>query len=263
MRHGWPVRGVVGVCLAIAGSSSVAAQSRVDHRAFNLLLRTYVTSGLVDYRGFQAQRMELVGYLTSLEPVDPARFASREEQLAFWINAYNAFVIKAILDRYPLRSVKQIGGFFGGLRQPIAGRQLSLDDMEERARALGDWRMHIAVVCASSSCPPLRAEAYVPERLNEQLNEQVRTFLRDPQRGLRVEGNTLWVSKIFDWYAADVVPPKQLGALRRLTAAKLVPVLIPHLAPEVAQSLQGRKLSLKFLPYDWALNDQVDTRRTR
>ncbi len=160
-----------------------------------------------------------------------------------------------------MASVKQIGGFFGGLRQPIAGRQRTLNDLEEHARALGDWRIHFALVCASSSCPPLRSEAYVPERLDEQLNEQVRGFLRDPQRGLRVEQGTLWVSKIFDWYAADFVPPKQLGALRRLTAAKLVPTLTPHLAPDVAQSLQGRKLSLKFLPYDWALNDQANRGR--
>ncbi len=94
MRYRWLVRGVVGAWVVMAGSSPIAAQSRVEHRALDLLLRAYVQSGLVDYRGFQAQRIELVNYLASLEHVDPARLASREEQLSFWINSYNAFVIK-------------------------------------------------------------------------------------------------------------------------------------------------------------------------
>jgi hypothetical protein len=153
--------------------------------------------------------------------------------------------------------VKQVRGFFNGIRYRVAGRELTLNEIEEQGRALGDWRIHFAVVCASSSCPPLRAEAYVPDRLDAQLAEQTRQFLQDPARGLRLDRGALWVSKIFDWYREDFEPPESRGGRRhRPTATELVAVLTPYLNPKLVQSVERVKPTLKFFIYDWALNDQ-------
>ena len=246
----WPV-GVFGLLMGWAVQANAAD---VDHAAWDRLLHRYVQDGRVDYAGLAAERKALEGYAASLANVEVNDLPSRDAQLAFWINAYNAVVVQAVLQRYPLRSVRQVGGFFDGLRYQIAGRRLTLNDIEGAARALGDWRSHFAVVCASSSCPPLRSEAYVPQHLDAQLAEQTRRFLKDSERGLKLAGNTLWVSKIFNWYPTDFVPAGQLGALRRLTAEKLLEVLEPYLDRQVLQAAHGRKLGLKFLDYDWVLN---------
>jgi hypothetical protein len=134
----------------------------------------------------------------------------------------------------------------------VANASLTLNEIESRGRHLGDWRVHFALVCASSSCPPLIEEAYVPERLEAQLAERTKAFLADEQRGLRVEGNILWASKIFDWYAKDFLPPG--GLFQRLTAEKLLSVLGSYLPEEVAAA-KGKPLTLKFLDYEWALNE--------
>lgn len=129
----------------------------------------------------------------------------------------------------------------------------------DRDEALAFWinaYVHFALVCASSSCPSLVREAYVPERLNEQLAEQTRRFLADPQRGLRVEGRTLWLSKIFDWYKSDFIPAGELGWLGRLTPEKLLPHIELYLDGDIAQAIRSRQLVIKFLDYDWSLNAQ-------
>jgi len=240
--------------LALSSARPIAAQTQVDHMAWDLLLRRHVVSGLVDYEGFRQDRAALDRYIVSLQDVQPSQFGSREAQLAFWINAYNANVVKGVLDHYPIVSVKEVKGFFDRIRYRVAGRELTLNEIEGEGRALGDWRIHFVVVCASSSCPLLRAEAYAADRVDAQLAEQTRQFLGDPQRGMRVEGTTLWVSKIFDWYTADFVPAKERGLFRRLTPEQLVSVLSPYLTPEVGQAVRQRTLELKFLDYDWSLN---------
>jgi hypothetical protein len=182
----------------------------------------------------------------------------RDEQLALWINAYNACVFDGVLEQYPVKSVNAIKGFFDQRQYQVAGRSLTLNEIEAQGRALGDWRIHFAVVCASSSCPFLRNEAYAADRLNEQLTDQVARFLRDPSRGLRIDGHVLWVSKIFKWYAKDVVPQGSL------TAEALAPVIMPYLEATTAQEVQQRKLKLKlklkFMEYDWSINEQVGSR---
>ncbi len=244
------------IACALGAAPYAAAQQTVDHTEWDGLLKRYVKEGLVDYRGVQQERVILDRYLNSLAATDPAQLASREEQLAFWINAYNSCVFQAVLDRYPLKSVKQVKGFFDGRHFRIGGRDLTLNQIEEQGRALGDWRIHFAVVCASTSCPTLRSEAYAAERLNEQLADQAERFLSNTQWGLKVNGATLWVSKVFDWYEKDFVLSGQGDALRRLTAPKLLALLAPYLSAEAASATKQPKLGLKYFPYDWSLNEQ-------
>ena len=239
--------------IVLFAAPSIGAGETVGQAAWDGLLQRHVSAGRVDYEGLAREGGTLTQYLASLEDADPARW-SRNEQLAFWINAYNAVVVAQILERYPLKSVRQVGGFFDQFRHRIAGRQLTLNSIETQGRVLGDFRIHFALVCASSSCPPLRSEAYVADHLDGQLSDQARRFLADPENGLRLDSATLWVSKLFNWYTTDFVLAQRLDARRRLTAEKLIDALAPYLPPTVAAQARGRRLGLKFLNYDWSLN---------
>jgi len=242
----------IGSGLALAAASFLAAEQTIDHTAWDQFLQRSVKDGLVDYRRLQKEEEALAGYLASLQDVDLAQLSSREAQLAFWINAYNACVVKGVLDHSPLTSVKAVKGFFDNIRYRIGGESLTLNEIEAKGRALGDWRIHFAVVCASSSCPSLRSEAYVPDRLEAQLTEQTSQFLRHPSTGLRLDATqrVLWVSNIFRWYAKDFVPS---GAL---TVGNLLEVIGPYVEPSVVQAIGRQRLKLKFLEYDWTLNAQ-------
>lgn len=224
----------------------------LDHGAFDDLLAQYVQQGRVDYAGVKGKRGVLDKYLRALAAVDPATF-SRKERLAFWINAYNAAVLVQVLEAGARGSVKDVKGFFDKQTHALGGEMLTLNQMEERGRTLGDWRIHFAVVCAAGGCPPLRDEAYHPDWLDAQLAEQTRRYLADTAHGLRLDpkNRTLWVSKIFQWYAKDFVPK---GALNVET---LLPVIEAYLDPVLAAEIKARPVRLKFLDYDWALNSRA------
>ena len=212
------------------------------------LLEKVVSHARVDYAGVARDRQSLSAYLIALREMDPSSLP-KTAQLAFWINAYNACVFKGVLDHPGIKSVKEVKGFFDHLTYRVAGRDMTLNDIESAGRALGDWRIHFAVVCASASCPPIRPEAYNPEWLDAQLIEQVRTFMSNRKDGIRVEGSTLWVSPIFKWYAKDFIPDG------KLTADNLFSLLSSYLSTDLVNAIQGKKLSLKFLNYDWSLNN--------
>ena len=226
------------------------AQPTVDHAGWHALLRRHVNEQrLVDYVALQQERAVLDAYLASLAEAQPSSW-SKDGQLAFWINAYNACVFKGVLDHSPLKSVRDVKGFFEKLTYPVAGEPLTLNAIEAKGRALGDWRLHVGVVCASSSCPILRAEAYQPGRLTQQLDEQAVRFLNDQTRGFRVEGTSMWVSKIFQWYAKDFVPSGPV------TPATLWPLIDRYITREESFFTDPNRLTLKFLDYDWTLNQQ-------
>ena len=222
----------------------------VDYGSWDALLRQFVEEGRVDYAGLAGQRASLDAYLAGLAEADPAALGSPQEPLAFWINAYNACVIREVLDRYPLRSVKDVRGFFDRERCRVGGEALTLNEIEAKGRALGDWRIHVGLVCGSTSCPPLRPEAYQAARVSEQLDDQARRFLNDPVHGARVDGNILWVSKIFKWYASDFVPSGPM------TATSLWPLISRYILQLESLIADPTRVSLKFLDYDWTLNNR-------
>ena len=234
--------------MSLLACGSAAASSRdVEHTPWDELMERYVADRTVSYVGIAREQPALERYLASLAKTDPAQLPSNRARLAFWINAYNACVIQGVLDHQPIASVKDVKGFFDRLRYRVAGRDLTLNEIEHEGRALGDWRIHFGVVCASKGCPPIRSEAYAAEWLEAQLTDQLKAFLKNSRDGLRVEGSTLFVSSIFKWYAKDFVQGK-------LTAEALVDVLEPYLDRPVVEAVRGKRLALKFLPYDWSLN---------
>jgi hypothetical protein len=190
------------------------AATPLDHAAFDKLLKKHVNAqGLVDYKGFKADEAAFNQYLAQLSKNRPTGSWPKNDQMAFWINAYNAYTIRLILDHYPVQSIKDIGSkikipfvttpwaakFFS-----IGGEKMSLDNIEHGIlrKQYNDPRIHFALVCASISCPRLRNEAYTADKLNAQLDDQGRDFLNNPAKN-KLAKDQAQLSKYFDWYKGD------------------------------------------------------------
>lgn len=239
--------------LAIAAALAVPAAAPVraempDLAPLDRLLAAHVRRGTahgialaqVDYAAWGSDP-DHARAVAALEAFDPARLAGREERLAFWINAYNLLAVKLVLDTGVTGSIKDAGSLFrpvwGRTAGRVGGREVSLGEVEHRTlRPMGEPRVHFAIVCASLSCPDLRPEAYRPERLDAQLDDQARAFLANPKKGM-AGGPGVRISRIFDWFEEDF-GGGVLAFLRRHTPDRETPVA----------RVAG------FLPYDWALN---------
>jgi hypothetical protein len=244
--------------LWFAASSALAFDH--SHAAWQALLKKHVvvlhggSASQLRYAGMAQDREPLRAYLQSLSAVDEAQFDtwSKPQQMAFLINAYNAFTVEKILTRYPdLRSIWDFGKLFGDpfkdrffslLQRPFSLDQIEHDTLRKR---YAEPRLHYALNCASVGCPMLREEAYVAERLERQLEEQASRFLSDRSRN-RYRDGRLEVSKIFDWYKEDFAPRSRYFA----RYAKL----LAENADDQKLIAEGRA-ALAFLEYDWALND--------
>ncbi|WP_300304198.1 DUF547 domain-containing protein [Ferrovibrio sp.] len=255
---------------AVAPMHGAAAFDHGYGRWDTLLKRSVVVSddgtrSAVKYGSLKAERAQLARVLDDLSSVSAADYGSwdRSTQLAFLINAYNAFTIELVLTRYPeLGSIKDIGGLFGSPWKqafiPLLGRTISLDDLEHgiirQPGIFNEPRIHVAVVCASIGCPMLRPEAYRPDRLDAQLEDAMRRFLSDRTRNRHDAGtNTLHVSRIFDWYRGDFEATGQ-------DRSSLNAYLSAYAGALAENEAAGRKIrsgdfAIRFLKYDWRLND--------
>jgi hypothetical protein len=221
----------------------------VDHSLFAELLARYVNEGKVDYSGFKREEKQIDAYLTVLEKTDTARLAS-SEQFAFYINAYNAWTIKLIIGAYPgISSIWDIGGRFFNkpFQKKIArldGATVSLDHIENdilRPR-FKDERVHFAINCAAKSCPPLRPDPYCGEIIDRQLDEVTRAFINNPDSN-RLEGDRLYVSKIFKWFSSDFKDD--------------VPGFFVKYATDTLKerlTTGKQRIRVTYLDYDWSLN---------
>jgi hypothetical protein len=242
-----------------------------DHRAWDALLRRHVSwqagghESKVAYAGLKQERSALNAYLAALSAVGDAQFKgwSKPQQLAFLINAYNAYTVDLILTRYPdLESIRDLGSLLNSPWKKrfitLLGQPRSLDDIEHgmiRARgAYDDPRIHMAVNCASIGCPALRPEAYVAQRLDAQLDDQVARFMSDRTRNrFDASSRRLQVSRIFDWYGDDFRRGHRGIDSVEAFLARYAGVLADR--PEDQQAVRERKAKISFLEYDWALND--------
>jgi hypothetical protein len=226
-----------------------------DHSQFDHVLKQYVNEeGLVDYHGI-AQDHRFSEYMKSLEPAKVEKL-SMDGQLAFWINAHNAVTIDKVIKKKPKESVREtiIPGiwtskkFFSSREHTVATRLLSQDDIENEIlrKKFKDPRIHFAIICASSSCPKLPRIAYTEVNVQARLEEETREYLNS-ERGIRIDrtSNTLYLSRIFDWFEEDFV--EKSGSVANF--------IRPYLKREVASFLD-QKPRMKFLGYNWALNAQ-------
>ena len=241
------------------------------HAAWTALLRKHVQplrggqASQVRYAGMAADRAALKAYLESLSAVGESSFAAfgRAQQMAFLINAYNAFTVELILTRWPkLESIKDLGSLLQSPWKPkwvpLLGGKVSLDDIEhamlrQRGR-YDDPRVHFAVNCASIGCPALREEAFDAARLDAQLDEQALRFMSDRTRNrYDVAAGRLQVSKIFDWFGEDFRLGHRGIASLPAFAARYAEALAD--APAERERIRAGGVDIAYTDYDWALND--------
>nr|WP_254448821.1 DUF547 domain-containing protein [Spirosoma rhododendri] len=228
------------------------AGSPPSHAIWDGLLKKHVDGrGLVDYKGLKRDEALLNQYLDLLSRTPPAASWSVNEKMAYWINAYNAFTVRLILNHYPLKSIKDIGPavqipfvntpwtekFF-----TIGGQKMSLDNIEHGTlrKQFTEPRIHFALVCAARSCPRLRNEAYTPARLAGQLNEQGVGFLNDPTKNAVTPGRAS-LSKLFDWYNRDFEKNSRS---------------VVYWVNRYSQTKINADTPVSYLDYDWRLNEQ-------
>ncbi|HMJ06884.1 MAG TPA: DUF547 domain-containing protein [Chthoniobacterales bacterium] len=236
-------RPLLFLCLWLSTAQLVAGQTSAWVAEFNRLLGKYVTPSGVRYGAWKGNAVDmkvLQGVVDSIarEKVDAL---GREEQLAFYLNAYNAWILHEALEKYPTKSVKDLlFRFFMNPRLTVAGERTSFDRLEKeiiRAK-FRDPRVHFALNCASRSCPPLHSEAFVGTRLPTQLEKLAKAFVNS-ERGVRLSADhkTVELSKIFDWYESDFAH----GALAFINERRADPI------PNEAK--------LRYQDYDWSLNE--------
>ena len=255
LRRGVAARAVCIGSMVLAMTSMqathVVAEERFDHEEWGQLLQEHVDAdGRVAYRRIAAARPRLDGYLSRLAQARPEDLG-RKEQLAFWINAYNAMTVAGILDGYHAESTFGRYRLFKSYEREIAGKKRTLDQIEHEIirPTFNDFRAHFAVNCASTSCPVLRNEAYTGVLLDAQLDDQARRFLQDPSRNrFEAASDAVELSRIFDWFAEDF----------SVGGKTLADNLAPYLSEEQRQRMA--KLPVRFLEYDWTMNAQSGQR---
>jgi hypothetical protein len=177
---------------------------RFDHSIFNNLLNKYVTDdGNINYSGFINHKKIFKSYLTALSENPPQNNWTKEDKLAYWMNTYNAFTIKLIIDNYPTKSIKNIKDAWSSRFFKIGGKWYNLQDVEHKIlRKMNDPRIHFGINCASFSCPPLLNRVFTAATVSNDLDFLAHRFINDPERNT-ISENNIQVSKIFQWYAKD------------------------------------------------------------
>ncbi|GAB5518762.1 MAG: DUF547 domain-containing protein [Rhodothermales bacterium] len=248
----------------VRADGPIEQPSAFDHGMFDDILKAHVDEdGLVDYAALQASDA-LTPYLRRLATTDPGNLPE-DDRLAFWLNTYNALTLKLIVDHYPTESILRLSpvGIKGlpflipKINTPfkvdvgeVGGEVVTLDHVEHgiiRER-FDEPRIHFALVCAALSCPPLRAEAYVGDRLNAQLDDQARVYLDNPDRNqIPSEEGVIRVSKIFKWFDED------FGG----SDATLQQFLARYYEGDLRSRLEAGAFNVKHMDYKWSLNDQA------
>jgi hypothetical protein len=212
-----------------------------NHSVWNDLLKKNVSSsGKVNYKALKNEKSKIENYINQLTEFETQTDWSRNEKLAYWINLYNAVTVKLILDNYPLKSITDL---YGGKPWDkklitIGSKSYSLNNIENDIirPKFNDARIHFAVNCAAKSCPKLMNGAFLPEKLNYQLNKQAKAFINGPKNN--ITANAITISKIFDWYKDDFKHGDLITFLNQYSNTQINP-----------------NASINFNEYDWNLNE--------
>ena len=220
-----------------------------DHGPWTKLLQTHVDNqGWVSYNGFVKDSTKLNVYLESLSDCAPTNKLSKEEKLAYWINVYNAFTVKLIVDHYPVESIKDIKRgipFINSVWEmdffQIDGNDFDLSKVEHDIlrKEFDEPRIHFAIVCASKSCPRLLNEAFDPDKIEQQLELQAKNFINDSSKN-ELGSDQVSISSIFKWFKGDFTG-----------SGSLMVFIQKYSDSEVSATAR-----IKYLEYDWSLNGE-------
>ncbi len=249
--------------LLLSLAAPALAQETFEYSSYARALKRAVTpEGRVRYQELKQNPEDLEDFVQQLAAVSPENrpelFRTREAQLAYWINAYNAFVVHEVVKHYPVESVRDLKFGFGLLffkqaRFVAGGKRYSLDDNEHgilRPR-YRDARVHFALNCASASCPHLRREPYLPEKLEAQLEDAALNFIQR-RENVWMRGDVLFLSAIFDWYKEDFARD---AAAKPNVKPSVVDYVTRYLPAETAERVKKGNPRIEFYNYDWSLND--------
>jgi len=241
-----------GNAAGLAGVEPAASNPDLMTPPWGEVLQRFVREGRVDYAGLKAAPVPLDRFLTAVAGVREEDYRSwpPPEQIAFWLNVYNAAALRLVVDHYPVRSIRDIGGLFRGpWDQPVVrvfGRTLDLNTVEHEIlrRRFHEPRIHFALVCAAKGCPPLRSEPYSAARLEAQLNDQAQHFLAQTNKN-RIEpaSHKVFLSPIFRWYREDF---EQGGC-------SLLAILRPWWPKPPPADYE--RYQVRWTQYDWSLNE--------
>lgn len=241
---------ISALCMLVCSFAKAGVPS---HEAWDKMLKKYVNNaGWVDYKGIIKDKTAFESYLALLSSNPPEKSWSAADKEAYWINAYNAFTVKLIIDHYPVKSIKDIGPKHQIVRIntpwqkkffKIGGKRFKLDKIENQIlrKDFNDPRIHFAIVCASRSCARLRNEAYTGAKLDEQLTDQARDFLRNKAKNEFESSSKAELSPYFDWFGKDF--KKKSGT---------VIAFINQYAPVKLKE----DADIEYRDYDWSLNEQ-------
>lgn len=264
---------LIGACGAQADEAptSAPAFSYADYAA---LLKMHVDkAGMVNYRKLKANRGQLDAFAQSLADLDRRTYErwNKKQKIAFWVNAYNALTLKAIIDHYPIRkttgrhpanSIRQIPGVWKKLQFPVMGKPHTLDQIEHKIlRAkFAEPRIHFALVCASIGCPALHNKPFTADKLSQQLTDQSKRFLSD-QKKFRLDRreNVVYLSPIFKWFGGDFADAYAAGDQfgdHDATHRSVLNFISRHVGDADAEYLRRGQYRIKYLDYDWSLNEQ-------
>lgn len=235
---------------AFGAMTSIAFAQSPNYDAWDKILKQYVDEqGLVDYVALKNNKEGLVDVVETFEQVDVSKMTA-QEQKAFWINAYNAITLRTVVDSWPVKTIRRINfGLVWNLPRKVAQGRKSLGDIEHKIlRPLGDARIHFAINCASIGCPKLPDYAFLPEKLDEQLDYETKRFVNDPEK-VRLDRSTktLYHSEIFSWFEEDFLPGH--GSIK---------TYITHYINEDDQQFlkENPDVKVEEIPYDWGINKQ-------
>ena len=220
--------------------SALSFAQPFDYKAYNQFLGKYVSEkGNVQYDKIKSQATELNTILKQFEKTQPTDQWTKNEKLAYYINAYNVYTIKIAVDNYPTKSIKNIANAWDKKFIPSAKDKISLGDIEHKIlRKMNEPRIHFAINCASVSCPNLLNKAYLPETIDVQLDAVTRAFINDKSKNT-ITANEVKISEIFNWFSADF-KTKKTSVLDFISAYSTVKI--------------NKKAKVKYLEYNWNLN---------
>ncbi len=234
---------------------------------WDALLTKHVHPDGVDYEGLKADEATLRRVVATFEEVGPKstpdRFADRDHELAYYVNAYNALTLLGVVEHHPVSSIQDVHGliepkpgfgFFWGLRFGLDGRSINLYDLENSIiRGYDDARIHAAINCASASCPTLSSRAYRPETLSDQLDAATRAFVGSDTHVRSVEG-AVELSSIFTWFRGDFESHATTLGLEGSTLAWIEHYSADPTRREAAANARQQGHELRYVDYDWSLN---------
>ena len=249
----------------------IATASGFDHihEKWNAVIGDHVARGRVAYKAV-ASDSRFKAYLAELAAVSAVELAkwTPDQQKAYWINAYNAYTVKAILDHYPIKrttfkghlyptnSIRQIPGVWDSLTFMAGGKKRTLNDIEHGIlrKDFKEPRVHVALVCASVGCPNLPNYAFIATKLDEQLAIASKAFAANP-RQVRIDltNNTLHLSKILDWYGGDFTGIRGVSNYGKFNGP--VSFVVNHLPAAKAKIIKSNNLEVEWIAYDWSLNE--------